>query len=183
MKILLGFLEAQGGDVYVDGVRLCEENMVAWRDIVGYVAQDVFVMEVSLRENIVFGKNADEVDEQLLHHVIERACLGSLVADLPEGLDTQIKENGASLSGGQRQRVGIARAMYSGAQILFFDEATSALDNETEEEINESIRSLMEDDLTILVIAHRYSSLKYCNRIYELSEGSITRELSYNELV
>ena len=183
MKILLGFLDAQSGNVLVDGVPLKANNIKSWRSYVGYVAQDVFVMEGSLRENIVFGKNANEVDEALLAHVIEKASLKQLVDDLADGLDTIITENGASLSGGQRQRIGIARAIYSGAKILFFDEATSALDNETEEEINESIRSLMQDDLTILVIAHRYSSLKYCNRIYELSKGVIKRELSYNELI
>jgi ABC-type multidrug transport system fused ATPase/permease subunit len=105
-----------------------------------------------------------------------------MVQELPDGVNTQIGERGTRLSGGQRQRIGIARAIYSGAEILFFDEATSALDTETEEDITESIRELTHSNLTIIVIAHRITTLKYCDRIFQVSNGEITRETGYKEI-
>ena len=119
---------------------------------------------------------------QRLQHAINISCLQELVDKKPEGIHTVLGEGGNTLSGGQKQRIAIARAIYKGAQVLIFDEATSALDNKTEEEINESIHSLAAEHLTIIVIAHRYSSLKYCNRILELKDGNVSNTYTYEEI-
>lgn len=168
-NILLGFLKPTKGEILIDGVKLDEENLVAWRHLVGYVQQEVFLVDGTLAENIALGYG--DIDRTQVEAVIERASLKELVRDLPNGMDTMVGERGTRLSGGQRQRVGIARALYSGAKILFFDEATSALDTETETEITEAINSLAGDELTMFIIAHRLSTLKYCDRIIELNKG------------
>jgi ABC-type multidrug transport system fused ATPase/permease subunit len=114
--------------------------------------------------------------------VIEEAHLSDFLAELPDGLNTMLGENGANLSGGQKQRIGIARALYQDAEILLFDEITSALDAETEQAITESISNLAKLNKTVIIVAHRISTLRYCDRIYELKDGEIIREVSYAEL-
>ena len=119
----------------------------------------------------------------MLDDSIRRASLNSLIESLPEGLQTIVGERGAQISGGQRQRVGIARTLYLDPKIIFFDEATSALDNETEEEITQSIGNLAKEDITMFVIAHRFTSLRFCDRIIEFDQGKIVREWSYKDLI
>lgn len=180
---LLGFIHPTEGKIYVDDTLLTEENTIAWWQTIGYVRQEVFILQGSLRENIAIGIPLDQIDEARLQRAIELASLSDLVKSLPEGLDTILSERGNNLSGGQKQRISIARAIYKGAEVLVFDEATSALDNKTEEEITQAIQELGKEDLTIVMIAHRYTSLRFCNRIYQLEDGSIRRELSYEELL
>lgn len=171
INILLGFLNATKGQVLVDGVELNKSNVLSWRHLVGYVQQEVFLIDGTLAENIALGYG--EIDRNRVADVAKRASLIDLIDELPQGIDSRVGERGARLSGGQKQRVGIARALYSGAQILFFDEATSSLDSETENEITEAINHLSGDNLTMFIIAHRVSTLRYCDRIFELKKGFI----------
>ena len=183
MNVLLRFYREQAGNVLVDGQILTPNYLQAWYELVGYVKQDTFLMDASLRDNITLGLPTDEVDAERLHYAIEQASLTQFVNSLPEGVGTMIGERGSKLSGGQRQRIGIARALYKRAEILLLDEATSALDNDTEREVNAAITQLAHTDITILIIAHRLTTLRECDRIYELSNGRIVAERQYAELV
>ena len=138
-------------------------------------------MQSSIKENITLGDI--EVDEDRLRYSIEQASLQEFVDSLPLGSDTFIGERGSKLSGGQRQRIGIARALYKRTKILMLDEATSALDNETEREVNEAINKLAQTDITILIIAHRITTLRECDRIYELNQGRIVAQHQYRDLI
>lgn len=176
MNILLGFIKPVEGSISVDGVKLDDQNITAWQKIVGYVRQDVFLVDGSIAENIAFGVEKEQINDAQIQEAIKTASLEEFMDTLPDGVDTQIGERGAKISGGQRQRIGIARAIYHGAQVLFFDEATSALDEKTEKEITEAIKSLKEQKLTMVIIAHRLSSLKYCDKIYRVESGGIHLE-------
>lgn len=180
-NILLRFLKETRGEIRVDDTPLTGDNTQAWRQLLGYVQQEVFLIDGTLAENICFGHS--EVDENRIYEVLRQASLTEVVAKLPKGIYTRIGERGAQLSGGQRQRVGIARALYSGAQILVFDEATSALDSDTETEITEAIQQLSAENLTMFIIAHRVTTLKYCDRIIELDKGKINKMHSYKDLI
>jgi ABC-type multidrug transport system fused ATPase/permease subunit len=118
-----------------------------------------------------------------INRALKLASLEELVNELPDGVHTKLSERGNNLSGGQKQRIAIARAIYKGAEVLIFDEATSALDSKTEEDITNAIQQLGKEDLTIIIIAHRFTSLKYCNKIYQLENGHVTTSLSYADLV
>jgi ATP-binding cassette, subfamily B, bacterial PglK len=181
MNILLRFYEEQKGQVLVDGKPLLKEHTRSWRSMIGYVKQDIYLMDASIKENISFG--AEKVDEKRLALAVSQASLNGLVNSLPQGLETNIGERGSSLSGGQRQRISIARSLYRNAEVLIFDEATSALDNQTEQEVSEAIDSLSEANKTIFIIAHRITTLRNCDRIYELKDGKIDGVYSYHELV
>ena len=183
MNVLLRFYREQSGAVLIDDLPLTPQHIQAWYKLVGYVKQDTFLMEASIQDNITLGAPAAEVDELRLQYAIEQASLTDLVANLPQGLHTFIGERGSKLSGGQRQRIGIARALYKKAEVLLLDEATSALDNETEREVNEAIARLAHTNITILIIAHRLTTLRECDRIYELSHGRLVAERQYAELV
>lgn len=177
-NLLLGFLQVNNGKILIDGEELTQKHLYNWRELVGYVQQDVFLVDGTLAENIALGYN--DIDFERIKQVVKRASLSELVSGLSKGVDTEVGERGSKISGGQRQRVGIARALYSGAKILFFDEATSALDNETENEITEAINHLSDGDLTMFIIAHRHSTLKYCDFIVELKNGEM--ELLENKI-
>ncbi len=168
MNILLGFLKPYRGSVTIDDIELDESSIKSWRSKIGYVAQEVFLLDASLGENIAFGLSRDEIDVDKLNRVISLASLEELVDILPNGLDTNIGERGTRLSGGQRQRVGIARALYYDSEILFFDEATSSLDGETQREISNAIGSLSLEGLTMIIITHRLSTLDGVDRIIEI---------------
>lgn len=180
---ILGFLEPTSGSIHIDNALLTSDNTKSWWKILGYVRQEVFIMNTSLMENIAIGDLKDQIDMEKMQRAVRLASLSSLVNDLPEGLDTKLSERGNNLSGGQKQRIAIARAIYKGAQVLIFDEATSALDSKTEEEITNSIQELGKEELTIIIIAHRYTSLKYCTKIYQLENGHITDSMTYDELM
>lgn len=169
-NIILGLYPPTSGAIYVDGEKLDQSNMRKWQNSIGYVSQSVFIADSTLAENIALGCNKSDIDLERINQVIELADLTEFVASLPEGIDSRIGEQGSKISGGQRQRIGIARALYKNSDILFFDEATSSLDNKTEENINKAIHnlSLKNSSLTIVIIAHRESSLEYCNRIITL---------------
>lgn len=169
-NLLLGLYKPTKGTIYIDNEPLTEENRRKWQNSIGYVSQHVFLTDSTLLANIALGEESDQVDMERLHEAVRMASLEEFVAQLPSGLNSRIGECGALLSGGQRQRIGIARALYKGADVLFFDEATSSLDNATEQSINASIEALSQANksLTIVVIAHRESSLSYCDKIITL---------------
>ena len=168
-NIILGLHTPTSGDVYVDGVKLCADNIRSWQSKIGYVSQSVFIADMTLAENIALGCSEDDIDYTRVNEILRLVNLEEFVATLPLGVHSRIGEQGCRISGGQRQRIGIARALYKGAEILLFDEATSSLDSKTEESINDAIRMLSaKNNLTIVIIAHRESSLEYCNRIITL---------------
>jgi len=181
MNLLLRFYSEQSGRIMVDNQPLTPQYLKAWHRIIGYVKQDTFLMESSIKDNITLGDK--QVDNERLLYALEQASLQDFVAGLPEGINTPIGERGSRLSGGQRQRIGIARAMYKRAQVLILDEATSALDNETEREVSEAISGLSDSDITVLIVAHRITTLRDCDRIYELKDGKLWAEHQYADLV
>lgn len=169
-NLILGLYRPTAGAIYIDGEVLCKDNIRKWQNSIGYVSQSVFITDGSLVENIAFGIEANNVDYNRINEVIELSDLKAFVSSLPNGVHTHIGEQGSKISGGQRQRIGIARALYKNPDILLFDEATSSLDDHTEENINNAISKIFESNhsLTIVVIAHRESSLEYCDRIITL---------------
>jgi ABC-type bacteriocin/lantibiotic exporter with double-glycine peptidase domain len=180
LNLVLQFLESDDGQIKVDNQVLNRDNSGSFQKILGYVKQDVFIKDAPMMENIAFDRH--NIDKERVLRVIEEAHLSDFLAELPDGLNTMLGENGANLSGGQKQRIGIARALYQDAEILLFDEITSALDAETEQAITESISNLAKLNKTVIIVAHRISTLRYCDRIYELKDGEIIREVSYAEL-
>ena len=180
---ILGFLYPTEGKIYIDNTQLSTDNIHKWWEILGYVRQEVFIMNTTFYENIAIGEERDDIDMEKMDRAIKLSSLKDLVDSWPEKGNTMLNERGNNLSGGQKQRIAIARAIYKGAQVLIFDEATSALDSKTEEEITNSIRALGEENLTVIIIAHRYTSLKYCDNIYRIDGGTITEQLSYNRLM
>lgn len=167
-NLLLGFFTPTSGEIKIDGVPLAASVKRAWHRRVGYVQQEVFILDGTLAENIALG--CGQIDREKVRKIVRQVRLDGWVEELPQGIDTPLGECGGRLSGGQKQRVGIARALYKEADVLLLDEATSALDNETERAINEMLLRLMEecDGLTVLSIAHRESSLAYCHRVITL---------------
>lgn len=172
VDIILGLLNAKSGAVEVDGVNI-RSNINEWLRHVAYIPQQIFLIDATIMENIALGVEKENIDVDRVLAVIKEAQLENLIDSLPDGIYTSIGEQGVRISGGQRQRIGIARALYTDAEILFFDEATSALDNETEEAIMESIESL-KDKKTMVIIAHRLSTLRNCDKVYKVEEGKIS---------
>lgn len=181
MNIVLRFYNETGGGVYIDNLKLTASHTRSWRNMIGYVKQDIFLLDGSIRDNIVFGD--EHPDEQRLTMAVKMASLEELINSLPSGLNTLIGEKGSRLSGGQRQRISIARSLYRNAQVLIFDEATSALDNQTEQEVSEAIDSLSDIHKTIFIIAHRITTLRNCDRIYELENGRVKGVYKYQDLL
>ena len=169
-NLILGLYHPTHGEILIDGTPLTDCNIRKWQNAIGYVSQSVFITEGTLAENIAFGCDAEEIDYNRINQAIASADLKEFVDSLEHGIETRIGEQGSRISGGQRQRIGIARALYKGCDILLFDEATSALDNNTEKNINRAIEQLSTENksLTIVVIAHRDSSIEYCDRIITL---------------
>lgn len=170
--LLLGFIQPDSGGIYIDDVLLTPERLTAWRSKIGYVSQQLFMIEGTLRDNIVMTSEREMVDRERVEYAVRLASLDSFVKTLPQGIDTPIGEGGCLLSGGQRQRLGIARALYKQAEILMFDEATSSLDETTEHAINDAIVRLSEEcpGLTLLVISHRSESLAVCRKVVDINE-------------
>ena len=175
-NLMLGFFPPTSGEILIDGRKLTSTNRSEWHKQVGYVPQEIFIIEGTLADNIALGQS--QVDLTKVMQVLEQVQLKEWADELPQGLDTPLGEYGSRLSGGQKQRIGIARALYKEAEVLFFDEATSALDNKTEQEINHALEMLSREhrELTLIVIAHRESSLSFCDRIFDLD----TCDIVYN---
>ncbi len=183
VKLLLRFLQESSGDIFVDGEKLSHVNKSWWRRMVGYVEQDVFILDASLAENIAFGLKPNEIDVQRVNEVLKKVSLSDLVNQLEGGIQGRIGERGGMISGGQRQRIGIARALYRNASFIIFDEATSSLDSKTEKEITTSIKDLFDGEKTFLIIAHRITTLEGCDKIIKIGDGKILGEYTYPEFL
>ena len=146
--------------------------MRSWQTLIGYVPQEVYLLDDTIRRNVAFGLEDEEINDQRIFAVLQMAQLEGFVAEKPDGLDSIIGERGAKLSGGQRQRLGIARALYGNPQVLILDEATSALDQKTESEFLQTLMPLL-GKVTILIIAHRSSAFKHCSSVRQIREGRL----------
>ena len=180
VDVILGLHDPLSGRLTVDGVDISGRKR-RWQHNVGYVPQDVYLLDGSLAENVAFDRDRDDVDDARLSHAVAQAQLSSFVEELPDGIDTQMGERGARLSGGQRQRVGIARALYRDPALLVLDEATSALDNETEHRISETIRAL-HGEVTVIVVAHRLSTVRDADQIAFLKHGRVVSTGTFDQL-
>lgn len=180
VNIVLGFLKYDG-DIFIDDNLLVPDKLLSWKNKISFVPQEVYISNTSIYENIAFGKSYEEIDKQRVHEIAKKIELDEYIQTLPNGYDTLLGERGSFLSGGQRQRIGIGRALYKNASVMILDEITSALDNQTEEKIMNMIKSI--EDVTVIMVAHRISSLSICNRIIELEKGKIIRECTYEDLV
>lgn len=172
--IILGLLEPQEGAVLVDGMDI-RRGMHAWNRKLGYIPQTISLLDASIKENILFGIDKEQINENRLQEALQEAQLKDFVDTLEEGLDTVIGEGGVRLSGGQRQRIGIARALYHNPEVLVLDEATSALDNETEAAVMEAIDYLA-GSKTLIIIAHRLSTIQNCDLVYQIDGGEIVQQ-------
>ena len=182
LDILMGLLRPTSGGILVDGIALNEGSLRSWQNRIAHVPQNIFLSDGTIEENIAFGSPSADIDHQLSQMATEQAQLSDFINSLPNGLSTLVGEGGLKLSGGQRQRIGIARAIYKKADVIIFDEATSALDAETENAVIKSINGLSKD-LTIIMVAHRITTLKDCSRIIKLDKlGNIT-ETNYQNLI
>jgi len=173
VDVILGLHPPESGRMLVDGVPLAKENLATWRSLIGYVPQEIFLMDETIEANIAFGIDPSQIDKEALRKAAEGAqILDFIEKELPDGFQTTVGDRGARLSGGQRQRIGLARALYHKPQILILDEATSALDHTTEEAVMETIHKL-QGTLTIITIAHRLTTLQRCDHIIRLEKGVI----------
>ncbi len=173
--VILGLLHPEGGAVSVDGIGI-ETIPRKWSRLIGYVPQVVFLVDDTIRNNIAFGLRQEEINDEMVWSALEQAQLKEFVQGLPNELNTIVGERGVKFSGGQRQRIAIARALYYNPDILVLDEATSALDNETESAVMESIEAL-QGHKTLIIVAHRLTTIRKCNKIYEITDGhAILRE-------
>ena len=181
--ILLGLLEPQGGKLEVDGKVINDNNLKSWQKCIGYVPQHIFLSDDTIAANIALGFDLNNIDQNAIEKSAKVANLHEFIMnELPEGYKTIIGERGVRLSGGQRQRLGIARAIYTNPKVLVLDEATSALDNLTEKFIMDSINKLRKNT-TIILIAHRITTIKNCDKIFLLENGKLTNQGSYEELI
>jgi len=171
--LLLGLLEPTNGHILIDGASLDRANLASWQAQVAHVPQSIYLSDDTLIGNIAFGVPQDDVEMDLVESAARAAGIHDFIVSLPEGYLTRCGERGVRLSGGQRQRIGIARALYKRATVLVLDEATSALDNETEKAVMQSISDLS-SDITIIMIAHRLTSLAECGRILQIEGGYVT---------
>ena len=181
LDLLLGLLTPSKGLVMVNGTDI-QKNLRGWQEQIGYVPQDIYLTDNSLRENIAFGMHPEHILEKKIKEAVISSSLNSFVETLEEGLDTNIGERGVLLSGGQQQRIGIARALYHDPEVLVFDEATSSLDLEIEKKIMDDVHHLT-GIKTIIIVTHRLSTVSKCDYLYELKEGKIINEGNYNEVV
>lgn len=181
VDVVLGLLIPQAGDIKVDNQSIYDD-LRSWQNAIGYIPQSIFLSEDTVKRNIAFGVPDNLVDQKRLKEVIEAAQLEEVIQELPSGVETIVGERGIRLSGGQRQRIGIARALYHEREILVLDEATSALDQETENLVTKAIHSLS-GKKTIIIIAHRLTTVENCNHIYLIDKGQIIKSGSYQEVV
>jgi ABC-type bacteriocin/lantibiotic exporter with double-glycine peptidase domain len=182
IDILMGLLQPNQGAVEIDGCPINLSNQRAWYAHLAHVPQAVFLSDISIEENIALGTPQDQIDHERVRYAAQSAQIASTIELLPKKYKTPVGERGIRLSGGQRQRIGIARALYKKADVIVLDEATSALDSETEKAVMDAIDNL-DSKVTVIIIAHRLSTLKRCNAIVELSNGQIRRICDYSQLV
>ena len=174
-NLIVGFLNSFEGDFKVDGKRIDKSNAENWRKQLGYVSQSIYLTDDTIRANIAFGEEPDEIDDLRIEKAIKKAQLYNFIQGLPKKLDSIVGERGAQLSGGQQQRIGIARALYHEPKLFILDEATSALDEETEKEVMKAVEGL-KGEMTILIITHRLSTLSCCDKIYKVDQKKLVKQ-------
>ena len=174
VDLLMGLLKPISGNVFIDENDYLS-NLTNWQSLIGYVPQSIYLTDDSIKKNIAFGIHDEDIDNYKLENAILSAQLIDFINELPEGIETNVGERGVKLSGGQRQRIGIARALYNNPEVLILDEATSALDTDTEDGVMQSV-GLLKKSKTIIIIAHRLTTLKQCDWIYQFNEGEIIDE-------
>jgi len=180
---ILGLLTLERGEILVDGTKIDRSNVQAWRNAMGYVPQSIYLTDSTLAENIAFGVAPENIDRAAIERASKTAALHAFVTDeLKDGYNTKVGERGVRLSGGQRQRIGIARALYHDPDVLIFDEATSALDNITERSVMEAIQNIAHEK-TVIMIAHRLSTVRNCDKIFLLEHGQVGASGTFNELL
>lgn len=183
VDIILGLLRPSEGRIMIDGEPIGEHNLPEWQQALGYVPQSIFLADTSVAENIALGVARDAIDPVKIQQCARMAQIHDfIISDMPDGYDTRVGERGVRLSGGQRQRIGIARALYRDPAVLVLDEATSALDTLTEKAVMESVQALSHQK-TIIMIAHRLSTVRPCDRIFMLDKGKLIEQGSYEELL
>jgi ATP-binding cassette, subfamily B, bacterial PglK len=182
LDILMALLPPGKGSLVIDDTTITEQNFRNWQSHIAHVPQTIFLADTTIAENIAFGVPVDQIDYQRVKKAAQQAQIAKTIESWEKGYNTLVGERGVRLSGGQRQRIGIARALYKQADVIVFDEATSALDNETEAAVMDAIDAIG-SDITVLMVAHRLSTLKVCDVIYELEAGLIKRQGSYREIV
>ena len=173
MSILLGLIENYDGNLIIDNKKITFSNY-EWNNNVGYVPQDIFLIEDTIKNNITFGINEKDIDISSLHEASKKAQIFDYIQSLPKNFDTIIGERGLNLSAGQKQRLGIARALYRKPELLILDESTSSLDFDTEEKFINDVFSYS-DDKTIIFISHKASALKKCDKIYDLNQKNFVK--------
>ena len=176
----MGLLEPGSGYIKVDGTELDSDNIKLWQNNIGHVPQAIYLSDESIAENIAFGMAKENIDMNRVKEAAGKAQISETIDAMPQKYNTKIGERGVRLSGGQRQRIGIARALYKKVDLIVLDEATSALDSKTEKEIMEIFQSLG-TNVTLIMIAHRISTLKNCNKIIEVDQGNL-KEVEYSKL-
>jgi ABC-type multidrug transport system fused ATPase/permease subunit len=183
VDIILGLLEAQKGTLEIDGQVITEKNSRSWQRSIGYVPQHIYLADDTVAANIAFGVEPKDINRESVEKAAKIANLDEFVIEeLPKQYETTIGERGVRLSGGQRQRIGIARALYHNPKVLVLDEATSALDNQTEKAVMDAINNLSKN-ITIILIAHRLSTVKKCDKIFLLEKGQLKNEGTFEELI
>lgn len=182
IDIIMGLLEPIGGRLCIDGAPITERNCRAWQSHIAHVPQAIFLADTTIAENIAFGVSAKDIDYARVREAARVAQVSTTIESWGNGYDTVVGERGIRLSGGQRQRIGIARALYKRADVVVFDEATSALDNDTERAVMEAVSNIGKN-VTVLMVAHRLSTLQSCDLVLELEEGQIKRVGSYQEMI
>ena len=182
IDIVMGLIQPDRGNIYIDNQPLKPEKIRAWQNTLGFVPQNIFLADTTIRENIAFGIPEDKIDDYRVKEVIKLAHMDQFINDLPENFNTKVGEWGMQLSGGQRQRIGIARALYDDADVLILDEATSALDGITEQYIMEAIQDFS-GSKTIIMIAHRLTTVQKCDLIFFMEKGAIIDQGTYDELL
>jgi len=175
VDVILGLLPPHTGQVMVDGQNI-QQNLRHWQDQIGYVPQSIYLTDDTLKRNVAFGLPNEQIDIDAVWHAIKAAQLEAFVLSQPDGLESIVGERGVRLSGGQRQRIGIARALYHDAPVMVLDEATSALDTETERGVMQTVASLR-GDKTIIIVAHRLSTMEHCTRLYRVDNGKVVEEI------
>jgi len=182
LDLFMSLLEPTKGNIMVDGKPITSKNRRAWQCNIAHVPQSIFLADSTIAENIAFGVPVEHIDMSRVQKAAEQAQISEFIENSVEGYNTFVGERGVRLSGGQRQRIGIARALYKQAKVIVFDEATSALDNRTEKAVMSAIENL-DHDLTILIIAHRLTTLKNCDTIVQLHQGKLVKQSSYQDFI
>jgi len=182
IDLILGLLKPNKGEILIDGLPLDDNLYPSWQNKIGYVPQNIYLSDKTIASNIAFGFQEQDFDFQRIRQVAKLSLIDSFIEnELPNGYNTIVGERGIRLSGGQRQRIGIARALYKSPNLLILDEATSALDNITEKKVINNLYKLNQN-MTIIIIAHRLTTVLKCDRIFLLDKGKIVSSGNYNEL-